>query len=129
MIQKVGWVFIQLPEAKQIIIMNCCWNVNRTWDQTNLVLSLIEQVKDGFLLSLMCMFAESNGTKFWSQRFQLQNSGILQTRMNQSKRAMKMNFDNFQIQKWILRTVRWKNGIISLVSFFPSDLWSLNCPK
>ena len=129
MIQKVGWAFIQLPEAKQIIIMDCCWNVNRTWDQTNLVLSLIEQVKDGFLLSLMCMFAESNRTKFWSQRFQLQNSGILQTRMNQSKRAMKMNFDNFQIQKWILRTVRWKNGIISLVSFFASDLWSLNCPK
>ena len=106
MIQKVGWAFIQLPEAEQIIIRDCCWNANRTGDQTKLVLSLMEQVKDGFLLSLMCMFAESNGTKFWSQRSQLQNSGILQTRMNQSKRTMKMNFDNFQIQKWIPRTVR-----------------------
>ena len=38
---------------------------------------------------------------------------------------MKMKFDNFQIQKWISQTIRAqkvnkKNGVICLVSFFPS---------
>ena len=38
---------------------------------------------------------------------------------------MKMNFDYFQIQKWMLQTVRAgkvdeKNGVIWLVSMFPS---------
>ena len=38
---------------------------------------------------------------------------------------MKMNFDYFQIQKWILQTVRAekvdeKNGIICLFSMFPT---------
>ena len=38
---------------------------------------------------------------------------------------MKMNFDYFQIQKWMLQTVRAekvdeKNGVICLVSMFPS---------
>ena len=55
---------------------------NRPWDQTNLVLNSIEKVKSGSLLFLMCMFPESNGTKFWSHSFHLQNSGILQTRMD-----------------------------------------------
>ena len=36
----------------------------------------------------------------------LQNSGILQTRMNQRGDPMKMNFDNFQIQKSIPQKVR-----------------------
>ena len=31
----------------------------------------------------MCMFPESNGTKLWSHSFHLQNSGILQMRMDQ----------------------------------------------
>ena len=73
----------------------------RPWDLKNVVLNSIEKVKPGFLLSLMCMFSESNGTKFWSYCFHLQNSGIFQTRMNQRGHPMKMNFDNFQMQKWI----------------------------
>ena len=58
-----------------------------------------------FLLSLMCIFPESNGTKFWSRSFYLQNSGVLQTRTDQKENPMKMNFDNFQTQKWISQTV------------------------
>ena len=48
----------------------------------------------------MCMFPESNATKPLSQSFHLQNSEILQTRMEQRGGGpMKMNFDNFQMQK------------------------------
>ena len=55
----------------------------------------------------------------------LQNSGILQTRMNQRGDPMKMNFDNFQIQKSISQKVRAqkvdeKIGVICLVSFLSS---------
>ena len=46
---------------------------------------------------------------------------------------MKMNFEYFQIQKWILQTVRSekgdeKNGVICQVSMLP-ELWPLNCLK
>ena len=34
-----------------------------------------------------------------------QNWGILQTRMDQNRDHMKINFDFFQIQKWMLQTV------------------------
>ena len=106
----------------------------RPWDQTILVLSSIEKVKPDSLLSLMCMFPESNGTKFWSHSFHLQNSGILQTRMDQRVDPMKTNFDIFQMQKWISQTVRAqnvdeKNGVICLVSFFPSWIMALKLPK
>ena len=50
--------------------------LGRSRDQTNVVLSSIEKFKPVFLLSLMCMFPEWNGTKFWSHSFHLQNSGI-----------------------------------------------------
>ena len=45
--------------------------------------------------------------------------------MDQRGDHMKMNFDYFQIQKWMLQTVRVekvdeKNGVICLVSMFPS---------
>ena len=45
---------------------------------------------------------------------------------------MKMNFDYFQIQKWMLYTVgksRWKNGVICLVSMFPSWVMVRKLPK
>ena len=47
---------------------------------------------------------------------------------------MKMNFEYFQIQKWILQRVRSekvdeKNGAISLVSFFPSWVMVLKLSK
>ena len=84
----------------------------KPWDQTNLVLNSIENVKPGSLLSLMCMLLESNGTKFSSHSFHLQTSGILQTRIVQRGDPMKTNFDIFQIKKWISQTVRaqsrWK---------------------
>ena len=45
--------------------------------------------------------------------------------MDQRVHHIKMNFDYFQIQKWMLQTVRAenvdiKNRVISLVSMFPS---------
>ena len=47
---------------------------------TNLVANFKEKVKPGFLLTLMCMFPELNGTKSSPHSFHLQNSGISQTR-------------------------------------------------
>ena len=55
------------------------------------------------------MFPESNGTKCWSHSFHVQNSNILQTRMDQMGTPMKMNFDNSQMQKPISQTVRTQN--------------------
>ena len=65
------------------------------------ILNLIEKVKHGFLLSSMCMFLESNQTNSSSHSFYLQNSGILRTRIDQRGDPMKINFDNFQMQKWV----------------------------
>ena len=63
-----------------------------------------------------------------------QNWGILQTRMDQMGDHVKMSFEYFQIQKWMLQTVRAenvdeRNGVICLVSCFLPELWSLNCLK
>ena len=49
--------------------------------------------------------------------------------MDQKGDHMKMNFEYFQIQKWMLQTgiaekVDEKNGVICLVSMFPSLLFS-----
>ena len=50
--------------------------------------------------------------------------------MDQRQDHMKMNFDHFQIQKWMLQTVRPEkvdenNGVICLVSMFTS--WIMVC--
>ena len=50
--------------------------------------------------------------------------------MDQTGDHMKMNFDYFQIQKWMLQTVRAekvddKKGVFCLVSMFPS--WVMVC--
>ena len=47
---------------------------------------------------------------------------------------MKMNFGNFQIQKWISETVRAqkvdeKNRLFCLISFFPSSVMTLKLPR
>ena len=63
------------------------------------ILNLIEKVKPSFLLSSMSH--ESNGTKPYSHSFYLENSGILQFRMDQSGDPTKMNFDDFQMQKCV----------------------------
>ena len=52
------------------------------------------------------------------------------TRMDQRRDHVKVNFDYFQIQKWMLQTVRAekveeKNGVICLVFMFPS--WAMVC--
>ena len=43
------------------------------------------------------MFPESSGTKFWSHNFHIENSGILQTSMDQRVDSMKINVDIFQL--------------------------------
>ena len=63
-----------------------------------------------------------------------QKSGILETRMDQKGDHMKMNFEYFQIQKWILQGLRKekvdeKNGVICLVSMFPSWVMVLKLSK
>ena len=63
------------------------------------ILNLIEKVKPGFLLFSMCLLPESNGTKFQSHSFHLENPGILHARMDQRGDPIKMNFNNFQMQK------------------------------
>ena len=52
-----------------------------------------------------------------------QNWGILQTRMDERGDYMKINFDYFQIEKWMLLPVRTnktdvKSGVICIVSMF-----------
>ena len=62
-----------------------------------------------------------DGTKSYSHSFYLQNSGILHTRMGTD--PTKVNLENFQRRKWISQTVKKvdeTNGVIYLVSFFPS---------
>ena len=76
----------------------------------------------------MHMFPESNRAKFWSHSFHLQNSGILQVRMDRKGDPMKTKFDNFQIQKWTWQTVR-ASGVICLFSIFSSWVMVLNLPK
>ena len=55
---------------------------------------------------------------------------LWQTRIDQRGDLIKMTFDYIQIQKWMLQTVRTekldeKNGVIRLVSIFPS--WAMAC--
>ena len=51
--------------------------------------------------------------------------------MDQREDTMKMNFDNFQIQKWISQTAtaRKVDKVISLISFFSSWVMILRLPK
>ena len=54
--------------------------------------------------------------------------------MDQREDTMKMSFDNFQIQKWMLQTVRAQkvdenNGVTFLVSFSPSWVTAPKLPK
>ena len=54
--------------------------------------------------------------------------------MDQRRDHMKTNFEYFQIQKWILQSVKpekvdKKNGVICLVSMFPSRVMVLKLSK
>ena len=107
----------------------------RPWDQTNLVLNLIETVKPVFFFTFLKVYVSwIKREKILIWHFHLQNSGILQTRMDRREDPMKKNLSNFQIQKWISQTV-WtqkvdeKNGVICLVSFFASWVMVLKLPK
>ena len=95
---------------------------------------LDRKVKPGSLLSLMCMFPESNKTKFWSPIFHLQTSGTLQTRMDQCGRRHENEFWQFSNTKVNIREQlelkdKIKNGVSCLVSFFPSWVMVLKLPK
>ena len=96
-------------------------------------LKSIERVKPVSEIFFICMFPKFNGTKFWSHSFHLQNSGILQTRIN--RRGDRENelwqFWNTKINitNSLSSKIIWKNKIISLVPFIFLELWSLNCSK
>ena len=74
------------------------------------------------------MFPEPNGTKFWSHSFHLQNSGTLQTRMDQRGTPWKWILTIFKYKNEYHKQLknRWKNGVIWLVSFFPSWVMVIN---
>ena len=73
----------------------------------------------------MCMFPESNRLKFWSHSITDQNGP--------KGNPIKTNFNVFQIQKYEyhkqISKSRWKNGVICLVSFFPSQVMIFKLPK
>ena len=99
-----------------------------------MVLNSIEKVKPGSLLSSMCTFPELNGTKFWSHRFYLQNSGILQIRMDQKgdtpwKWILTFSKYKNEYRKELAQKVDEKNGVICLVFFFPSSVMVLKLTK
>ena len=78
------------------------------------------------------MFPESSATLFWFHSFHLRNSNIFQTRMNQTGEPMKINFDIFQIKKWISQLElkkKIKNGVICLFSSFSSWVMVFKSPK
>ena len=82
--------------------------------------------------SKTCFFTFLNVNVFWIERNKVlipqlspPKFRFLETKMDQRGVPMKMNFENFQIQKWISQTVRAqkvdeKNGVICLVYLFPS---------
>ena len=91
----------------------------------------IEKVKPVFLLSSMCISSELNETKSYCHSFHLQNSYILQTIKGQSGDPMKINFDNFQMEKWVSET-GFEKQMKKMGSFFwfsclLFELRSLNC--
>ena len=64
----------------------------RPWDQTNFVLRKFgstEKVKPSFLLSLMCIVPETNGTIFWYHSFHLQNSRIYRPEWTKGRTSWK----------------------------------------
>ena len=73
----------------------------------------------------MCIFPESNRLKFWSHSITDQNGP--------KGNPIKTNFNVFQIQKYEyhkqISKSRWKNGVICLVSFFPSQVMIFKLPK
>ena len=108
----------------------------RPCDQTNLVLSSTKKSKTwffNFLNVYVSWMVIKYGIKFWSHRFHLQYSGILQARIDQRGEPMKMNFENFQIQKRISQTFRPQKVDKKIGSFvwfaFFVEIRSLNCPK
>ena len=48
----------------------------------------------------MCMFPEPSRTKSQSYSFHLQNSGVFADQNGPKGDPMKMNIENFQMQKW-----------------------------
>ena len=84
-----------------------------------------DKISYGFLLTSGCLVSRK---VWWAVRMIVafaQNWCFLQTRMDQRwAEHMKINLDYFQIQKWILQTVRTekvdeKNEVICLANMFP----------
>ena len=75
------------------------------WADTFSWLALGDKIWYGFLVTSGCLLLRKVWCAVRIGSF-IRNWGILQTRMEQSGDQMKMNFDYFQIQKWMLETAR-----------------------
>ena len=97
-----------------------------------MVLNSIETVKPVFLLSLMCMFPESNKASFWSQSFHLQNLGILQTRIDERRTPWKWTLTIFKYKNEYHKQSsksKWKKWRHLSNFFFSSWVMVLKLPK
>ena len=85
--------------------------------------------KTWFLTFLDLYVSESNKTKFWPHSFNLQNSSILQTRMDQKGTPWKWILTIFKYKNEYHKQSKLKNGMICIVSFFPSSVMFFKLPK
>ena len=90
--------------------------------------------KTWFLTFLNVYVSESNKTKFWPHSFHLQNSSILQTRMDQRGTPWKWILTIFKCKNEVpkqlgLEKQMKKMRLLVLFSYFVPELWSLNCQK
>ena len=95
----------------------------RQWEQTNLVLNLMETVKPGFLLSLLCVSCIKRNKILISQISPLKFRYF--TDQNKPKEGSHENefwkFSNTKMNNTLrAENVDEKNVVIGLVSFFPS---------
>ena len=104
-----------------LFIHNLQWQIlvftNRPLDQTNLILNSIEKVKTFFLLSLMSMFPELNGTKFWSHSFHSKIHVFCRTEWSKGGTPW----------KWILTIFKYKylskiSKSIKAIYLYPSEI-------
>ena len=75
------------------------------------------------------MFPESNRKKFWSHSFHLQNSGTDKTGPKGEPHENEFWHFSNDYHKQLELKVDEKNGVICLVSFFPSWVMVLKLPK
>ena len=100
---------------------------NSPWAETFFWLLLGDKTKYGFLVTSRCLLFRK---VWWTVRI-VSFRGLLQTRMERKGDHIKMNFDYFQIQKWMWQIVsrksRWKKwGHLSSFHVSFKRTWELD---